>query len=222
MASVYLVDDHEVLLDGLLHLFEDCGTFKICGQSTSARDALAKIPEARPDLVLLDLTLPDKNGISVIKDLQKLCAGVPVLVLSMHEESLYAERVVRAGGKGYVMKDSAGTKLIDAMKTVLDGGVALSPEASTQIFEALTNNPGQRSKLHDLTDREFEVFELIGKGMDVHEIGDRLAISPRTVDAHRTHIREKLNLPNSQELLLYAVRWTETGELSEPGQEKSS
>jgi DNA-binding NarL/FixJ family response regulator len=120
------------------------------------------------------------------------------------------------------MKDTAGSKLIEAMHTVLDGGVALSPEASTQIFEALTNNPGQRSKLHNLTDREFEIFELIGKGMDVHEIGDQLEISPRTVDAHRTHIREKLNLPNSQELLLYAVRWTETGEFSDPEPGKKS
>lgn len=216
MASVYLVDDHEILLDGLAHLLENDGTFEICGQATTAREALAEIPEARPDLILLDVTLPDKNGIALIKDLQKLCPDIPVLVLSMHEESLYAERVVRAGARGYVMKDTAGSKLIESMKTVLDGGVALTPEASTQIFEALTNNPGQRSKLHDLTDREFEVFELIGKGMDVHEIGDHLAISPRTVDAHRTHIREKLNLPNSQELLLYAVRWTETGEFSEP------
>lgn len=220
MTSVYLVDDHELLLDGLAHLLEHEGAFEICGQSSTGREALAEIPEVAPDLVLLDLTLPDINGIALIKDLQKLCPKVPILALSMHDEELYAERVIRAGGRGYVMKEVAGAQLLESMKTVLDGGVALSKKASTQIFESLTNNPGGRSMLHDLTDREFEIFELIGKGKDVHEVGDHLGISPRTVDAHRTHIREKLDLANSQELLLYAVRWIETGRLGESDEQR--
>ncbi|MDX1679248.1 MAG: response regulator transcription factor [Akkermansiaceae bacterium] len=215
MPAIYLIDDHKLLLDSLSYLLENDGGYEICGQAHCAREALSEVPDIEPDLVLLDISLPDKSGLTLIKDLQALCPDVPVLVLSMHDEMLYAERVIRAGARGYVMKECASEQLLEAMAKVLKGEVALSPKASAKIFEALSGNPGDQPKLHDLTDREFEVFELIGRGEDVHDIAEHLSISPRTVDAHRTHIREKLGLPNSQALLRHAVRWVESGEFVE-------
>jgi DNA-binding NarL/FixJ family response regulator len=217
VSTVFLIDDHSLLREGLAHLLGRQDDFEICGQAGTAREALAQIPELDPDLVLLDMSLPDKNGLELIKDLQAICPHVRILVLSMHDETLYAERVLRAGARGYIMKEAAGERLVEAMRRVLAGRVALSPEASTHILGALSDNPGDRprSRMQSLTDREFEVFELIGKGRDAHEISRRLGISPRTVDAHRAHIREKLGLADSSELMRYAVRWVETGEVSE-------
>jgi DNA-binding NarL/FixJ family response regulator len=141
---------------------------------------------------------------------------VLLLVLSMHDEMLYAERVIRAGARGYLMKESASNRLVKAFDTVLNGGIVLSEQAAAHILGALTGERSsrQRSRLEQLTDREFEVFELVGLGKRVHEIGDQLHISPRTVDAHRAHIREKLGLPDSPSLMRYAVRWIETGNMA--------
>ncbi len=214
MNRIFIVDDHPMLREGLTHLIRRHEDFEICGEVGTAAEALDAIPALTPDLVLMDLTLPDKNGLELIKDLRSLCPKVAILVLSMHDEMLYAERVIRAGGRGYIMKESAAHVLVDAMRKILDGGIFLSDQASAHILGALSRSRDSkpRSRLERLTDREFEVFELVGHGKSAHEIAEQLHISPRTVDAHRAHIREKLGLPDSPALMRYAVRWVESGE----------
>lgn len=213
MHRIFLIDDHPMMREGLAHLIQRSPEFEVCGEAGTAAEAFQIVPKIKPDLVVMDLSLPDKNGLELIKDLQALCPEVSVLVLSMHDEMLYAERVIRAGGRGYIMKESAPEKLADAMRKVLAGMVYVSDKASTHILDTLSGKSGNktRSRLEGLTDREFEVFELVGEGKSAHEIAERLNISPRTVDAHRAHIREKLGLPDSAALMRYAVRWVEAG-----------
>jgi len=217
MHRIFLVDDHPILREGLAYLLSCEEDFEVCGQAGSAAEAIRQVPEAAPDLVLMDISLPDKNGLELLKDLQTLCPRLPVLILSMHDELLYAERVVRAGASGYVMKDAGTKSMLDAVRKVLAGVVHLSDEASSHILTALSGkrNRSARTRLDRLSDREFEVFELVGKGLSAQQIAKRLFISPRTVDAHRSHIREKLGLENFQTLMRYAVRWVETGERPE-------
>jgi DNA-binding NarL/FixJ family response regulator len=219
MFTIYLVDDHTLLRDGLAHLLERESDFRICGQAATGAEALEQIPARQPDLVILDISLPDRNGLELLKDLQNLCPETQVLVLSMHDETLYAERVIRAGARGYLTKGSAKDRLIPALRRILDGQIALTQEASSFILGGMAGDGRRksRSRMQSLTDREFEVFERIGAGKDIHEIADALGISPRTVEAHRTHIREKLDLDDAAALLRYAVRWVETGEIVDPG-----
>lgn len=179
---------------------------------------MAIIEMETPDLVVTDLTLPGRNGLELIKDLEATHPSIPVIVLSVHDEMAYAERVLRAGGRGYVMKDSAPECLITAMRTVLDGGVFASPTLASHFLEKLS--PVKRSSkmsfpLERLTDREMEVFELIGQAKSNHEIAAQLHISPRTLDAHRAHIREKLGLVDGSELVRYAIRWVEVGSITD-------
>jgi DNA-binding NarL/FixJ family response regulator len=213
MHRILLVDDHPLLRDGVAHLIGRHDEYEVCGEADSAAEALEQVSMVRPDLVVMDMTLPDKSGLELIKDFQALCPEIPVLVLSMHDEMLYAERVIRAGGRGYIMKESAASQLMTAIKTVLDGGIVLSERASAHILGALAGRRDRkpRTRLEQLTDREFEVFEQVGLGKSAHAIGRDLSISPRTVDAHRAHIREKLGLPDSPSLMRYAVRWMESG-----------
>lgn len=196
-----------------MHVLERRDEFDVCGTAETAAEALEKIPALQPDAVLMDMTLPDKNGLEVLKDLGALCPDIPVLVLSMHDEVLYAERVLRAGGRGYIMKESAAVQLVDAIRKVLAGGVYLSDAASAHVLSGFAGQTEARpkSRLEQLTDREFEVFEKIGRGKGVHEIAEELHISPRTVDAHRAHIRKKLDIADSAALMRYAVRWIEVG-----------
>jgi len=224
MNRIFFVDDHPLLLDGLKAMIDSKKEFEVCGDARTTEEALERIPDCDPDLVVTDITLPDRNGLELIKDLQALQPGLPILVLSMHDEMLYAERVLRAGARGYVMKEAASQKMAEAMRQVLDGGVYLSKEASTHILGGLSgqSQPHPKSRLEGLTDREFEVFELVGRGKSAHEIGDILNISSRTVDAHRAHIREKLELPDSAALLRYAVRWVEAGELPSGDEESDT
>ncbi len=217
MQRIFFVDDHPLLLDGLKSMIESTREYEVCGEAGSTAEALTAIPQARPDLVVTDITLPDRSGLELIKDLKALMPDLLVLVLSMHDEMLYAERVIRAGASGYIMKESAARKMREAIEKVLDGGIFLSDRAAAHILGGLSgrNERRPRSRLERLTDREFEVFELVGAGKSAQEIGDLLHISPRTVDAHRAHIRKKLGLPDSPSLMRYAVRWVESGDQSE-------
>lgn len=215
MSRIFFVDDHPLLLDGLKAMIETKQDFEVCGEASNTSEALERIPKCKPDLVVTDITLPDRNGLELIKDLLALDPEQLILVLSMHDEMLYAERVIRAGARGYIMKEAASRMMADAMRRVLSGGIYLSEQAATHILGGLSGKQDKhpKSRLERLTDREFEVFELVGQGKSAHEIGDLLHISSRTVDAHRAHIREKLGLPDSPALMRYAVRWVEAGEL---------
>jgi DNA-binding NarL/FixJ family response regulator len=180
----------------------------------SVQEALAAVEAEKPDIIVTDLTLPGRNGLELIKDLGAIHPEIPVIVFSMHDESVYAERVLCAGGRGYVMKDAAPDCFLEAIRTVAAGGISVSQSVTHLFLNALS--AGKHSiqaggSLKRLTDREMEVFELIGQAKSNHVIADRLGISPRTLDAHRAHIREKLGLADSNELTRHAIRWVEVG-----------
>lgn len=211
---ILLVDDHPLLLEGLARLLTAEPGLGVCGMAGTVQEALAQVESLKPDLVVTDLTLPGRNGLELIKDLGAIHPEIPVIVLSMHDEMIYAERVLRAGGRGYVMKDAPPQVLLEAIRAVLGGGVFASQIVTTHLLKTLANHksashPG--SPMECLTDREMEVFELIGHAKSNHEIASQLGISPRTLDAHRAHIREKLGLADGNELTRHAIRWVEVG-----------
>jgi DNA-binding NarL/FixJ family response regulator len=208
------VDDHPLLIAGLEKLIGTQPELHVCGVAGNARDALTLADEMKPDLIIADLTLPGRNGLELIKDLAALYPELPVIILSMHDELVYAERVLRAGGRGYLMKDAPPERLLEAIRTVLAGGVFASRRVTDNLLRAFASGKNHAAKgfsLECLTDRELEVFELIGQAKGNHEIAAQLGISPRTLDAHRAHIREKLGLTEGNELTRHAIHWAETG-----------
>jgi DNA-binding NarL/FixJ family response regulator len=202
---------------GLAHLIRTEDDLDVAGEAGTAAEALSTLPQVKPDLVILDLSLPDRNGLELIKDLCVLLPRTGILVVSMHDETLFAERALRAGARGYVMKEEAAEKLVAAIRSVLAGRVFVSQAVSSRVLDALTRarDPAPASSIERLTDRELEVFQLIGQGASGREIAAKLRISIRTVDAHRAHIREKLGLRDGTDLIRQAVCWTETGRLAE-------
>jgi DNA-binding NarL/FixJ family response regulator len=211
-TAVLIVDDHPMMRQGLAALINNEPDLIADGEAENAQQAMASIAARRPDIVLADITLPDKSGLELIKDIQALHAGLRVLVVSMHDESLYAERVLRAGGRGYIMKQEGGKKLLEAIRQVLAGKVYVSEKMSARILEMFSGGRGAAgtSPVERLTDREFEVFQLIGQGKGTREIAAKLHVSVKTVEVHRLHIKEKLDLKTAPELIRFAVRWAET------------
>ena len=190
---------------------------EVCGSVGSVKEALDLIPQVTPRLVISDLSLPDKSGIELIRELRQLLPKLPVLIVSMHEEMFYAERVLRAGGRGYLMKEKS-ERLVAAIRTVLAGQIYVDPSVLNHFIDSRpeSGTSGQYSfPLARLSARELEVFTLIGNGIETGEIASNLQISDRTVDAHRTHIRTKLGIGDSNELLRYAVRRVEAGKLGQ-------
>ena len=209
-TRVFIVDDHPVTRQGLAFLINQQKDLIVCGEAPTAALALELLPASHPHLILVDITLPDKPGIELIKDIKVMYPELPVLVVSMHKESLYAERSLRAGARGYIMKDKGGDGIVKAIRRVLDGQIYLSEAMSTHLLEHLSggHKPSERSGIEHLSDREFELFKLIGDGLSTHEIAERLHLSPKTVDAHRANIKDKLNFHSAAELVSYAARWT--------------
>ena len=209
---VVVVDDHPMTRHGLVQLINAQPDLLVTAEAGDARQAPAAIRPPLPDLVLADITFPGKSGTELIKDLQALHPEVPILVLSMHDESIYAERVLRAGGRGYLMKSEGGEKVLEAIRCVLAGHIYVSQEMSATVLDSLVNRRSSSAEtvLSALTDREFEVFQLLGQGCSSRQISQRLAISVPTVGTHRMQIKRKLKLTSATELLQYAVRWSAT------------
>lgn len=207
-----LVDDHPMMRAGLAQLINGQPDLQVCGEAGDSRAAMALLPRCQADLVLTDLTMPGRGGLEFIKDLQALRPELPVLVVSMHDESIYAERALRAGARGYVMKEAGGDNLLAAIRHVLAGQVYVSPRMSARILDQLSGRRprGSDSPISRLTDREFEVFQLIGRGRGTRAIAAQLHLSPKTVDVHRAHLKEKLELDDAVSLVRHAVRWMET------------
>ena len=180
-------------------------------RSRRAPGGFDQLPK-KPDLVLTDLTMPGRGGIEFIKDLKAASPDLSVLVVSMHDEVVYAERCLRAGAQGYIMKESGSENLLIAIRRVLAGQTYVSAAMSEQILRNVSSRKprGSDSPIQALSDREFEVFQLIGQGKSTREIAEQLHLSSKTVDVHRTHIREKLDLKDSTSLVRHAVRWLET------------
>jgi DNA-binding NarL/FixJ family response regulator len=201
-----------MMRQGLAALINNEPDLTVSAEAADAQQAMAAISARQPELVIADITLPDKSGLELIKDIQALHPGLRVLVVSMHDESLYAERVLRAGGRGYIMKQEGGRKLMEAIRCVLSGKVYVSEKMSARILELLSGGRGAAtaSPVERLTDREFEVFQLIGQGKGTREIAAKLHVSIKTIEVHRLHIKEKLELKTAPELLRFAVRWIES------------
>jgi len=206
---ILVVDDHPMMRAGLTQLINKQSSMVVCGEAGGPVEALALIPHHQPDLILADLTMKSGGGLAVIKDARALHENIPILVVSMHDEKIYAERCLRAGASGYIMKEESAAHLIAAIQRVLDGGVYLSETMSARVLKSVSGTKLRNadSPLQKLTDREFEIFQLIGRGKTTSEIAQQLHISPRTVDVHRAQIKEKLQLKSGTALVHYAVQW---------------
>jgi DNA-binding NarL/FixJ family response regulator len=206
---ILIVEDHPIMRDGLKELINKEPDMEVCGETGDAFAALELAAGANPDLVLVDITIAGKNGLELIKDIHAQFAEMAILALSMHDETLYAERVLRAGGRGYIMKQEGGQQIITAIRQIFAGGIAVSPRVSGKALNLLSGSASDISPVGCLTDRELEIFELIGLGHDNNRIADNLHISPKTVDIHRAHIKEKLRIASTPELISFAARWIE-------------
>ena len=207
---VLIIDDHVMVREGVAEIIEHAEDLSVCGTASTANEGLALLNKLKPDLVLVDITLPGKNGVEFIKDARAQYPDLRILVMSMHDESLYADRVLRAGGRGYIRKQEGGDKLIEAMRRVLRGEIAVSEKMTGKLLEKFSGRITMDSPLEGLSDRELEVFQLIGKGKTMKEIGDELHLSPKTIEVHRSNIRHKLRVTSAAELVAYAARWSET------------
>jgi len=210
-SGVLLIDDHSIVRQGLANIINQEADLFVCGEADDALKGLDAVENLKPSIVLLDISLPGMNGIEFIKNIKARYPGLPIVVLSMHDESLYAERALRAGALAYIMKKSGSAEVMDAIRKALRGEYYMNDSIGTVIMKkALGNLPqAAESPVAALTDRELEVFEMIGNGKTTREIAGALNLSIKTVDAHRTHIKAKLSLHNAAELIQHAVRYVE-------------
>jgi DNA-binding NarL/FixJ family response regulator len=211
-TKILIVDDHPMMREGLAQLIGSQQDMTVCGEAGNAHEALEKVRLLKPSLVLADITLPGRDGLELIKDIQALEAGVSVLVLSMHDESLYAERVLRAGGRGYVMKQEGGKRIMEAIRQVSAGHIFVSEKMSAKILEIFSGHrsEGGHSPVETLTDREFQVLQYIGRGVGTKEMAKELHVSPKTIEVHRANIKVKLQIKSMAELIRFAVRWVDS------------
>ena len=207
--QIYVIEDHPVVRRGLTSLIEPEPGLTIVGGTGSAKDARQEIPEADPDLVLLDLSIEDGSGLTLLEHLHNTQPDLPVLVVSMYDEDLYARRALEAGARGYLMKNKADSKVVDAIREVLDGNVYLSPEMTSTILSSKVGVPSTQelSPFDQLSDRELEVFMLMGEGHERREIAETLSLSPKTVDSHKDNLKKKLSLDTTAGLRRYAAIW---------------
>lgn len=208
---ILVVDDHPIFRHGLGQLIGQEDDLEVCGEAEDYHGALKAVEALNPDMIVVDITLKDMSGIDLIKEVHRSRKGMPMLVISMHDESLYAERAFRAGARGYVMKQEASESVVKAIRHVLSGGIYASRKVTENILTRFIEGSGEPSEspLKELTDREIEVFQLIGEGLSISEIGHRLHLSVKTIGTYRERIKEKLNLKNATELLRYALNWVE-------------
>lgn len=212
--QVMLVDDHPIVRHGLSMLINEETDIAVCGECSSAAETMRQIGIFKPDIILVDVSLQGSSGIDLTKSIKEQHPRLPVLILSMHDEALYAERALRAGARGYVMKQEAADTVLKAIRTVLKGDVYLSERLSSKVLRELVDGPAaepDRFGVERLSDRELEVFELIGRGYATRRIADVLHLSVKTIETHRAHIKQKLKLGNATELVHHAFLWIESG-----------
>ncbi|HEY2328313.1 MAG TPA: response regulator transcription factor, partial [Verrucomicrobiae bacterium] len=205
-------DDHPMMRTGLAQLIDNEGDLKVCAEADNAGQAIDLVAKQKFDLALCDISLPDKNGLELIKDIRALNPDLPILVVSMHDEMIYAERVLRAGGRGYIMKQAGGEKFIRAIRQVLAGQIYVSEKMSSRILEKFSggNKKSDDSPVSKLSDRELEVFQLIGHGKGTRDIAEQLHLSVKTVEVHRANIKSKLEIKTATDLVRFAVRWVDS------------
>ena len=207
---VLLVDDHPLMRQGMAAIINEEPDLTVCGEAEDSVTALKLIGQIQPDLAIVDITLKDAYGIELVKQLKDRESHIPVLVLSMHDESMYGERAIRAGAKGYLNKQEASKKVITAIRTILGGDIFVSDKMKAAMLQKMAggHRPEGQAPTDVLSDRELEVFQLLGQGQTVRQIAEMLFVSPKTVEAHREHIKEKMNFKTSSELLRFAIQFT--------------
>ena len=208
-TKVFLVDDHPLVREWLTQLIQRESDLEVCGEAEDTHDALQKITETKPDIVIADISLKTTHGLELVKDLQVRFPSLPVLILSMHDESLYAERVLRAGAKGYITKQEATKKILPAIRQVLSGQIYISEKMASRMVHKMVMGRAQEQKspIERLTDRELEVFQLIGCGQGTRRIAAELHLGIKTVESYRARIKEKLQLEDGTQLLQQAIQW---------------
>ncbi len=208
---VFVVDDHPIVRQGLTLLFNQTADMKVCGEAEDANQALQQIACCRPDVAIIDITLKDSNGLDLIKDLKLRYSYLPILVLSVHDESIYSERALHAGARGYIMKEELTDQVVEAVRQIANGKIYLSAKMSERMLDKLASGSGsiEESPISRLSDRELAVFQLIGQGLKTHEIAEQLHLSPKTVQSYRSRLKDKLNLESSSELLQYAFHYAQ-------------
>ncbi|MHC4387497.1 MAG: response regulator transcription factor [Planctomycetota bacterium] len=208
-TKILIVDDHPIVRQGLAELINHEQDLTVCAQAEDAIEALRTIKEIEPNMVIVDISLKETSGLELIKDIGAQYGNLPVLALSMHDESLYAERALRAGAKGYIMKAEATENVVTAIRKVLSGEIYVSDRMAAKMVRKLVGGRRETgaSAIERLSDRELEVFSLIGQGQGTRQIAEKLHLSVKTVETYRAHIKEKLNLADANELLQYAIQW---------------
>lgn len=217
-SRILIVDDHPIVRQGLKELIDHEDDLIVCDQAEDAYEAMEILRHSMPDMAIIDISLKTTSGMELIKDIRAQYPNLPVLTLSMHDESLYAERALRAGSNGYIMKQEATEKMISAIRQVIAGQLYVSEKMSAKMVRKLVGGKSQMqsSPIERLSDRELEVFHLTGQGLGTRQIAEKLHLSIKTIETYRAHIKEKLGLCDAAELLQYAIQWINSEVLVQP------
>ena len=211
-TRIYIVDDHPLVRQGLSQVINNEADMEICGEAEDAPQAMKGVGPANPDVIIVDISLRGNNGLELIKNLKAIHENIRILVFSMHDESIYAQRALRAGAKAFVMKKESPTKVVEAIRRIITGEIYVSPSVADQVLHQIVNGPNNAtstSPIDRLTDRELEVVQLIGRGLSSREVAESLNLSVKTIESHRAHVKEKLNLRNATELVQFSVQWVD-------------
>jgi DNA-binding NarL/FixJ family response regulator len=211
-TQVLIVDDHPVIRDGLATIINHERDMNVCGQADDAHQALKAVTELKPDVVIADISLKSSDGIELTKSIKARYPRLPVIVFSVHDESIYAERALRAGAHAYMMKDVVSENIVKAIRTVLNGEIFISEKISKKFLHKIAGDKAGTTKtlIEGLSDRELEIFRLIGEGYKPSQIAKQLHLSIKTIETYRARIKEKLNLANAAELLRYSIKWAKS------------
>src|ERR1700686_2557958 len=206
---ILVVDDHPIVRQGLALLINQEADLVVCGEAEEAMGAMHVLASSKPDILIVDISLSGPDGIDLLKNIRNVYPALPVLILSMHDESIYAERALRAGANGYIMKQEATEKVLVALRRILNGEIYVSERIANSMLQHYVHgsNPAEHSSVSELTDRELEVFRLIGEGHGTRQIAEALHLSVKTVESYQAHIKEKLSLRSARELVQHAVEW---------------
>jgi DNA-binding NarL/FixJ family response regulator len=209
-SKVLVVDDHPIVRQGLTLMINRESDLTVCGEAEDAQTAMQSVTATRPDILVVDISLNGPDGLDLLKNIRTRYPDLPVLILSMHDESIYAERALRAGAQGYIMKQEATEKVLVALRRILSREIYVSERIANRMLQRYIGSPGagRPSSIADLTDRELEVFRLIGEGHSTRQIAEDLHISVKTVESYQSHIKEKLSLRSARELVQHAIQWS--------------
>jgi len=210
--QVLIVDDHPVVREGLITIINHEEDLNVCGEAEDAYQALKAAAELIPDVIVTDISLKKSDGIELTKSIKDVHPKIPVIVFSIHDESMYAERALLAGAKGYLMKDTVSENIVKVIRTVLSGEIYVSNTISKQFLHKIAGDKAGTSKtpIEKLSNRELEIFRMIGEGLKASQIAKQLYLSTKTIETYRARIKEKLNLPNAAELLQYSIKWAKS------------